>query len=241
MLYLLRAFGHEACGVADAITGLQTAQQSKFDAIICDILMPDVDGFHFIRVLRNDTDLSDVPVIAVTALAMQGDRERLFAAGFTGYIPKPIDPQTFAQHIEGLTRRRVAEPTANGRGPTILTVDDVPVNLDVIRGTLAPFGYRLIEAYSVYSAERELENIKPDLVLCDVHLPDGDGFELLAKMKSQARLREIPFIFLTSTAWPSGERQRGLALGARSFVVRPIDPQQLLAEVRMALNEGRRV
>lgn len=99
--YLLRAFGHDAVGTTDATAALEQARAGTFDAIISDILMPGMDGFSLARAFREDEELQNIPLIAVTAMAMPGDRERVLAAGFDGYISKPIDPQTFVSQVDG--------------------------------------------------------------------------------------------------------------------------------------------
>ena len=105
MLYLLRAFGHEAEGVADGLAGFTAACGGGFTLVLTDILMPGIDGYELVRRLKNDARLSSMPVVAVTAFAMQGDRERIAAAGFDGYIAKPIEPQAFVSQVEGYLPR----------------------------------------------------------------------------------------------------------------------------------------
>ena len=100
MLYLLQAFGHEATGITDPTLALQTAHDRTIDAIVTDILMPEVDGFSLARSFKAETKLRGKPLIAVTALAMAGDRERVLAAGFDGYISKPIDPEHFVSQVD---------------------------------------------------------------------------------------------------------------------------------------------
>lgn len=106
MLYLLRAFGYEAQGAHDGLSGLEAARGSAFDAVLVDILMPGMDGYELARRFKADDVLAATPLIAVTALAMVGDRERLIAAGFDGYIAKPIDPPTFLTQVERYLRGR---------------------------------------------------------------------------------------------------------------------------------------
>jgi two-component system, cell cycle response regulator len=101
MLYLLKAFGHEAVGVADGIAAYEAARDGDFALILTDILMPGIDGYELARRLKSDARLTTIPLIAVTALAMPGDRDRIRAAGFNGYISKPIEPQNFVTQIEG--------------------------------------------------------------------------------------------------------------------------------------------
>jgi CheY-like chemotaxis protein len=101
MTYLLEAFGHEAVGVSDGLAAYEAARDGDFALILTDILMPGIDGYELARRLKNDERLARIPLIAVTALAMEGDRDRTKVAGFDGYISKPIDPQSFVAQIEG--------------------------------------------------------------------------------------------------------------------------------------------
>jgi len=105
MLYLLRAFGHDAEGVADGLAGFTAASGGGFSLVLTDILMPGIDGCELVRRLKNDARLASMPVVAVTAFAMQSDRERIAAAGFDGYIAKPIEPRAFVSQIESYLPR----------------------------------------------------------------------------------------------------------------------------------------
>lgn len=100
MIYLLQAFGHEATGLTDASVAVDQARTGDYDVVISDILMPEIDGFSLARALKSDPQMQATPLIAVTALAMAGDRERILTAGFSGYISKPIDPQTFVSQVD---------------------------------------------------------------------------------------------------------------------------------------------
>lgn len=97
--YLLRALGYDISCETDGERGLASALSGKFDLVLTDILMPKMDGLEFARRFKSDARASGTPLIAVTALAMAGDRERILKAGFDGYIAKPIEPQKFAAQI----------------------------------------------------------------------------------------------------------------------------------------------
>jgi CheY-like chemotaxis protein len=104
MTYLLTAAGHDVRG---AMTGQQTiasARDDLPDIVVLDIQLPDMDGYQVLGELRADPRTARVPVVAVTAYAMVGDRDDALAAGFDGYLPKPITPRTFAQTIESHLR-----------------------------------------------------------------------------------------------------------------------------------------
>jgi CheY-like chemotaxis protein len=98
--YLLGAFGYAALVAVNGEEGLAAARRETPDLIICDIQLPGMDGIAVVQALKTDRFLKKVPVIAVTAYAMVGDRERLLAAGFDGYIPKPIVAETFVGQVE---------------------------------------------------------------------------------------------------------------------------------------------
>ena len=100
MTYALQSFGCTTEVAADGAEGIEAARRERPDLILCDVQMPGLDGFDVVRVLKQDPTLRDVPVIAVTALAMAGDRERLLASGFDGYLSKPIEPQQLAAAIQ---------------------------------------------------------------------------------------------------------------------------------------------
>ena len=100
MHYLLTHFGHEVLAAADGEAGLVLAREQSPDIIVCDIQLPKLDGFGVARHLKADDRLRHIPLVAITALAMVGDRERMLAAGFDGYMSKPIEPQAFVAQLE---------------------------------------------------------------------------------------------------------------------------------------------
>jgi CheY-like chemotaxis protein len=103
MVYLLKAFGHVPVTARDGAEGLALAGERP-DLILCDIQLPDVDGWELARRMRADPALAAVPLVAVTALAMVGDRDRVLQAGFDGYLSKPIEPETFVSSVESFLR-----------------------------------------------------------------------------------------------------------------------------------------
>jgi CheY-like chemotaxis protein len=100
MSYLLTAFGNHVFMAESGVAGLDLARRLLPDLIVCDVQLPDIDGFEIARRLHHEPLTRTIPLIAVTALAMLGDRERILAAGFDGYLAKPIDPETFVRQIE---------------------------------------------------------------------------------------------------------------------------------------------
>jgi two-component system cell cycle response regulator len=99
MTYLLNAFGHMTIVARDGAEGMAEALRCAPDLILCDLALPGLDGYEVMRRLKAERDLAGVPMVAVTASAMVGDREKVIGAGFDGYISKPINPEGFVPEV----------------------------------------------------------------------------------------------------------------------------------------------
>jgi two-component system cell cycle response regulator len=246
MTYLLQAHGHSVVGAETAEDGLELARRDRPDLVVMDLQLTGIDGYQALQRFRRDPTLATVPVVAVTALAMVGDREQVMAAGFDGYMTKPIDPEIFASgmddHLPAGLRGRTPAPSESGEPtltpPTddlrsrdrakILAVDDLPTNLTLLRSILEPSGFRVIAASDIDTAIRAARAELPDLVLCDVHIGAESGTELLTRLRAEPALAPVRFAFLTATADPLDpvfQRERA------HVIRRPLEPEQLLAEV----------
>jgi CheY-like chemotaxis protein len=98
----LEAWGYDVAYAADGLEALVEARRSIPDLILMDLQLPGKDGFQVLAELRTDARFRQVPVIALTAFAMKGDREKALAAGFDGYHSKPIESRTLRAEIEKL-------------------------------------------------------------------------------------------------------------------------------------------
>ncbi|MFH0729851.1 MAG: response regulator [Pseudomonadota bacterium] len=99
MRFLLEKSGFVIIGAENGRKGIEMALHHKPMAILLDIQLPEMDGYAVAAELKKQAELSAVPIIAVTSYAMVGDREKIIAAGATGYIEKPIDPESFVAEI----------------------------------------------------------------------------------------------------------------------------------------------
>ena len=100
MRFLLEKHGFTVIVAETGKEGVQQALLCKPQAILLDIQLPEMDGYAVAEELKKHRELEQTPIIAVTSYAMVGDRERILAAGATGYIEKPIDPETFVSEIK---------------------------------------------------------------------------------------------------------------------------------------------
>jgi two-component system cell cycle response regulator DivK len=103
---LLESRGHTVVEACDGEEALRMIEHTQPDILLLDIGMPVLDGFAVVRQLRQNPRLSALPAIAVTAYAMQGDRERILNSGFDGYLSKPINARSLAEELDRLLRKR---------------------------------------------------------------------------------------------------------------------------------------
>ncbi|QYF93693.1 response regulator [Massilia sp. PAMC28688] len=101
MLYLLKSFGYTPIFAFNAEDGLRLATSVSPGLILCDIGLPGMSGATLLRALKQEPALRSVPVVAVTAMAMEGDEAGLLRLGFDGYMSKPIDPDKLQAALEG--------------------------------------------------------------------------------------------------------------------------------------------
>lgn len=250
MTYLLHAFGHTTLTAGDGEEGLALTESGNLDLIVCDVHLPRMDGYEVAKRLKAHPSLRRIPLVAVTALAMVGDRDKVLAAGFDGYIAKPLEPQTFVAEVErflsataGLVVARAsvtathtpAAAPARVSEAHVLMVDDSATNRELARASLEPYGYRVSLAVSVEQALTVLEREPVDLIVSDLHMPDADGLELLRFVRGSPRFARTPFLMVSASLWGERDRERALAMGATAFLQRPVDPEQWLAEVAACL------
>jgi CheY-like chemotaxis protein len=96
----LQMAGYQVISARDALTGMDLAKRVHPDLILMDVQLPGMDGLDATRRLRADPDFRTLPIIALTALAMPGDRERCLAAGMSDYVTKPVSLKKLAKVID---------------------------------------------------------------------------------------------------------------------------------------------
>jgi CheY-like chemotaxis protein len=99
MRFLLEKSGFKVIEARTGKEGIEAALGRRPRAILLDIQLPEMDGYAVAAELKKHDELGNIPIIAVTSYAMLGDRERILAAGATGYLEKPINPETFVEEI----------------------------------------------------------------------------------------------------------------------------------------------
>lgn len=257
LAYLLDKAGYQVRTAGDGREALEQSRSQHPDLIVMDVQMPVLDGYQAARECKNDPALHHIPIVAVTAVAMVGDREKVFAAGFDAYITKPIVPEEVVAQIETmLPADRRAHPVAQApsaghavhaaqaamplrsESGRVLVIDDREDNLKLMGLILEPAGYEVDLASSAPEAVAAARATPPDLIISDIHLADGTGYELLDELRLDPVLSAIPVVLISSSLPYGPPGQRHIAMGARDLIVRPIDPSELLARVAVALGKA---
>lgn len=167
--------------------GLRLARERHPDAIVLDVIMPDLDGWAVLRQLKADAGLADIPVILVTVL---GDREMGLALGAADYLTKPIEPNELVRVLGRLC------------GPDdvtdVLIVDDDKGTRDMLCRTLTRVGWSVREAADGADGLAQLAATKPAVVLLDLMMPRMDGFEMLRAMRENPEWHDVPVVIVTS-------------------------------------------
>jgi signal transduction histidine kinase len=121
--------------------------------------------------------------------------------------------------------------------PTVLNVEDVPENRNLIRRILESAGYQVIDAENALKGIEKANQIRPDLILMDINLPDLDGFTAVTRIRSFPHLSKVPIIALTARS-VSDDRQRAKAIGCDGYLNKPVDFDELITEVDRYMAAG---
>ncbi len=239
---LLGLGGYIMLEAAEAETGLRLAAKHRPDLILMDVNLPGLDGLSATRRLKADPELAAIPVIALTGLAMEGDREKALEAGCQDHITKPINTRSFLDSLGAFlvpateTSTPATPPPAAVRRQysRILVVDDDPMNVKLVEGILKKEGYESIKAFGGSEALEKARHHRPDLILLDVMMPGIDGYQVTRKLKADPATAGIPIIMITALNGTE-DKVRGLECGADEFLSKPVNAAELLARAKSML------
>ncbi len=189
------------------------------DVIVADITMPQMDGFTFLRHLKNDRRLSRIPVILCSALNSEASIVQSIEAGATGYIVKPIKESVLIPKL-----RKAVELYAG----SIMVVDDEILFRELLGKILNRECYNVLAAESAAAALEMLKTNKVSLVITDIAMPGMDGFELLARLKEQNP--RLAVLLVSGKA--EYNRAEAIAAGADGFIRKPFHNMEILTLVQ---------
>ena len=199
--------------------GIELARTKKPDAITLDVMMPGMDGWSVLSVLKGDPDTADIPVVMVTMLQ---DRQLGYALGAADFLTKPVD----AAKLRDIISRHAGKP-----GERVLVVEDDPANLDMLSRLLKKEGFEVMAAENGSAALEQLALHIPSLILLDLMMPVMDGFEFLSVIAREPQLAGIPVVVVTAKDLTPGERERLNGSVEQIFQKGALDRDKLLHDV----------
>lgn len=233
----------------NGFAALDLCEKTQVDLILLDIMMPGIDGFTVCERLKANAKTAHIPVVMVTALDQPSDRVRGLKAGADDFLTKPVNDLQLMSRVKSLLRLKalsdelrvrletarkfgmvgeetVAEGDASEPGQVLL-VDPRASSQDRISKSLRPIAdvtaISDAQAALFYAAENPTE-----LVIVNSNLEDYDPLRLCSQLRSLERTRFIP-ILLIADHDTEGLVARALELGVNDYIVRPIDPNELVA------------
>ncbi|NVM78259.1 signal transduction histidine kinase/ligand-binding sensor domain-containing protein/DNA-binding response OmpR family regulator/HPt (histidine-containing phosphotransfer) domain-containing protein [Duganella sp. SG902] len=236
----LSLMGLKARTVASGAAAVAAMQLDSYDLLLIDADMPDLDGIDTLRRIAADPELASVPaVLMVTAYAREHSSETAEQTRRMPFLDKPTNPQLLRNAILSALGLEAAQQsvtmsappslaTQRIRGAHVLVVDDNAINQQVASEILQRAGVRVDLASSGEEAARMTGAGNYDAVLMDIQMPDMDGYQATALIRSDQRHAALPIIAMTAHA-VAGYRERCLEMDMNDYVTKPIDPDTLYA------------
>lgn len=198
----LEASGYSVRIASTGEAGIAAALAQQPAAIVLDVLLPGVDGWEVLRRLKADDRVQDVPVVIVTVVE---EREVGLALGAVDYLVKPINREA----LLGCLARFVSADDSTGVAKRVLVVDDEPAALTLIRRALEPEGVVVVTAQGGREALEWAEHGQlVDLVICDLVMPDVDGFAVISALKQNPRTAGLPIVVCTAHDLSPEQKER---------------------------------
>ncbi len=243
--------------VNDPRDGLDIVRQRKPDLVVLDLMMPDLDGFTLLEMIKADPAVAHIPVVVVSAKTLTAaDRQRLEHYAESLWQKGSFSTRDLVEHVVStlggnlgdapeLTRVSEGQVAAASKDDitaeppplqTILVIDDERRDARLIRRLLEATGrYQVIEAYDGESGWQAILEHWPALVVTDLMLPDITGEDLLERLRSDERTRDIPVVVLTAKDLSRDERDRLLQKIISLFQKATLDRQALIDSVDRTL------
>ena len=223
----LRAEGFEVMRAATGEEGLVRAAKRKPHLITLDIFLPAMDGWEFMRRLKANPKLADVPVVIIT---LSEDLDRGLALGARRVLQKPFVRAELMAALAGLVDAR-----SGGERARVLVVDDNVKAVEIMATALEAEGYLVMRAYGGAEAIEVARSAQPELVILDLMMPEVSGFEVARALRESEHTARIPILVLTAKDLTAEDHAHLNGEVSAILAKASFSTNGLLAELRRAL------
>ena len=204
---------------------VKQARQIKPYAITLDIMMPGYDGWQVLADLKSDPETRDIPVIICSIVE---DEEKGYTLGAADYLVKPIIEEDLLNALQRLNH--------NGEIRDLLVIDDDPEDLRLLKKILSESGnFNVSAAEGGIEGWEAIQKSPPDAVILDLFMPDMDGFQIIEKLRTSERYREIPVLLVTGGDLSEEERAKLNAFGQELLQKSALDEKALIRNLEKVL------
>jgi CheY-like chemotaxis protein len=231
-------------------TALNLMRSGKFDCVVLDLRLPDMSGFDLLEQLKDDEQLSSVPVVVFTGKDLSHDEQQRLNTMAKSIVLKDVQsPERLLDETSLFLHRVVTKLPADKQamleklhnssevlsGRKVLVVDDDARNIFALTSVLENHDVEVVSATNGRQAI-DIINATPDLsmVLMDIMMPEMDGYETMREIRKVPEFRTLPILALTAKAM-KGDREKCLDAGASDYISKPVNTNQLLSLMRVWL------
>ena len=251
-LILLSAEKYEVLEACDGNSAIKKVNEAKIDLILLDVMMPDLNGYEVIKILKNNPQTKSIPIILVTALSGQNDRMQGFNVGADEFISKPVNKIELLARIQSLLQLRQYQEQLNlhvrfekneiysaredNKRQRVLLVEDNEKDIKLFQNLVKNEPFELVLTRSGEEAIEIVSSEKIDLVLQDILLPGINGFDVCHHIKHKKETADIQIVMITCLS-DLENRLKSISYGVDDFLVKPIDSRELKARINVLLKK----
>jgi HAMP domain-containing protein/CheY-like chemotaxis protein/signal transduction histidine kinase len=253
-LSITHLLGHDDIEIETASTGqeaLDAMRANPADCVVLDLRLPDISGFDVLHEMRNDSQLSDIPVVVFTGRELSAEEDMQLHTMARSIVVKGVEsPERLLDETSLFLHRVVTDlPPEMQRmldrlnssdedltGRTVLLVDDDARNIFALSSVLERRGMHVLTATTGKEAIQLVESTPAlAIVLMDIMMPEMDGYQTIQTIRQNPEFRRMPIVALTAKAM-KGDREKCLEAGASDYLAKPVNTEQLLSALRMWLH-----